>query len=159
MISEDEIDSLVNFVKENYSDTLAKSIGTAEDIVLMWDSNGDKKISYSEFCVAMFEKDIVMNKNLLDLAFDFFDEDSNGEITKKELKTMLSAGRSISISNKKLSELEKELEEKEFDNILDNLISNIFADVDKNKDGVIDRNEFYKCMSNDFKIKLTETNS
>ena len=86
------------------------------------DKNG--KIDYTEFIASCLEKKIYLNKDRLHEAFSVFDKDNDGVMTKEDIMTVLQL---------------KNDDNKELDKIIKN--------IDKNGDGVIDKNEFEEFMN------------
>lgn len=85
------------------------------------DKNG--KIDYTEFIASCLQKQVYLKKERLHEAFSVFDKDNNGIITKDEIMSVLQ------IENDENKEIE-----------------NLIRKVDKNGDGVIDKNEFDEFM-------------
>lgn len=89
------------------------------------DKNGE--INYNEFISATMDKKLVKNSFSIDKAFSFFDKDNNGTIEKKELQSILMGS--------------------ELNHVETSIINEILLEWDINRDGVIDRDEFFRCMS------------
>ena len=89
------------------------------------DKNGE--INYNEFISATMDNKLVKNSFSINRAFYFFDKDNNGQIEKEELQEILQGS--------------------ELNHVETNIIKEILLECDENGDGVIDRNEFYRCMS------------
>merc|ERR1712061_145481 len=90
------------------------------------DADGSGVIDYTEFLAASMEKKIYLQEECLWGAFRLFDKDNNGEISKEELKQMLSTY---------FNEEEKE-----------KVVLEILANVDTGENGTIDFNEFVAMM-------------
>ena len=93
-----------------------------EDIFKKIDTDNSGNIEYTEFISASIEKNVYMNEEKLRDAFNLFDTDKNGKISKKEINKVLKMG----IDSKELDE--------------------IMAKHDMNKDGEIDFKEFMIMM-------------
>ena len=89
------------------------------------DKNGE--INYNEFISATMDNKLVKNSFSINKAFDFFDKDHNGQIERNELQQILQGS--------------------EMNHVETNIIKDILFECDMNRDGVIDRDEFYRCMS------------
>jgi len=93
---------------------------------LFSDVDTDKSgfIDYSEFIVASMSSKKNMSEEKLTAAFKMFDSDGSGTISKKELQTVLSSSNQIS----------------------EEAIERILTEVDKDKSGEIEFNEFAELM-------------
>jgi calcium-dependent protein kinase len=91
------------------------------------DTDHNNAINYNEFIAATLNDKILKNSFSINKAFEFFDRDKNGQIDKEELQAIL--------QNSGIDRLET------------NIIKEILLECDENGDGVIDRDEFYRCMS------------
>ena len=98
-----------------------------EKMMKACDGNGDGRIDYTEFIAAAFEKDLLLTGDNLRDVFALLDQDGNGKITKDELKCMFGGGDET-----------KERGEEMWDKIMD--------EVDKNRDGEIQFEEFEEAM-------------
>ena len=106
------------------------SIVRKEDIDLIFknlDLNNNGYIDYEEFVSASVNKKRFMNKNVLTLAFNFFDKNKSGEITFDEIEKMFK--ESVIDKSKVHESLQK-----------------IMKDVDLNIDGIITFDEFVIIM-------------
>ena len=56
------------------------------------DANGDGTIDYTEFLAAAFQKDLLLSSQNLRAAFELFDKDGDGSISKDELKEVFGDG-------------------------------------------------------------------
>ena len=56
------------------------------------DVNGDGKIDYTEFIAAAFQKDMLLSGQNLRAAFQIFDKDGDGSISREELKQVFGDG-------------------------------------------------------------------
>ena len=98
-----------------------------DDLIKIFDSidcNKNGKIDYSEFIAATIDKKIYLDERKLLEAFNIFDKDKKGKISKEDFEKIL----------------------KDDDLFYDDNIKKIIDEVDKNKDGFIDYNEFLKMM-------------
>lgn len=103
---------------------------TNEDMIKIMESvDTDKngKINYSEFIAATMDNRLIKNSFSIDRAFKFFDRDHNGHIEKDELQQILQGS--------------------ELNHVETSIIKDILMECDQNNDGVIDRDEFFRCMS------------
>ena len=90
------------------------------------DVNGDGKIDYTEFIAAAFQKDLLLSSQNLRAAFQIFDKDGDGSISREELKQVFGDGH---VSKRG---------EQVWDEIMN--------EVDKNQDGEIQFEEFEEAM-------------
>ena len=90
------------------------------------DIDYNNKIDFTEFLAANLDKSLYLDKIKLKNAFDIFDSDKNGIITKENIIEVLKI-------------------EKLYDN--NKLAMNLIEQNDINKDGKIDFDEFYKLMN------------
>lgn len=122
MLSREE---LINGFYDIYKD-IKKAENEVEEVMNKLDVNKDGTINYTEFLMAHMQlKDIISNERL-QTAFDSFDLDQNGQITKDELQEVL-AGTSVNDPR-----------------VWDILIS----EADTNHDGQISFSEFKQMMLN-----------
>ena len=92
------------------------------------DFNGSGEIEYSEFISATLNRQQLLSRERLQIAFESFDLDGNGTISADELKQVLG----------------------KFHNYDEGVWENIISEVDLNGDGVIDLSEFTKMMLSSF---------
>ena len=90
------------------------------------DNNG--YIEYEEFVRASVSKEFFLSEKVLKFAFRYFDKDNSGEIELKEIKELLF--QNIDDKN----------------NDMDEILNKIIKEVDKNKDGKINFEEFSDVM-------------
>jgi calcium-dependent protein kinase len=91
------------------------------------DIDNNNKIDFTEFLAANMDKSIYLDKNKLRNAFDCFDLDKSGIITREDIIKIL-----------------------KIENLIDSkkLASDLIDPNDINKDGKIDFDEFYRLMKN-----------
>ena len=99
------------------------------------DTDGDGKIDYTEFITAAYNRELLLSKTNLDIAFKMFDQDGNGSISMDELKSVFASG---SASGK-----------------TEDVWQQIIASADTNQDGVIDFSEFEAAMMDVLKQRAT----
>ena len=93
------------------------------------DTDHNGFIEYEEFIRAAIDKEHFLSKNCIQFAFNYFDRDSDGKITLKEIKNLFYNNE----NNKKDYRAREQLEE-------------CFNEVDTNKDGLICLDEFSNMM-------------
>ena len=91
------------------------------------DIDYNNKIDFTEFLAANMDKSIYLNEDKLRIAFDIFDLDKNGIITREDIIKIL--------------KFEKLIDSKK-------MASDLIDPNDVNKDGRIDFNEFCRLMNN-----------
>lgn len=84
------------------------------------DTNSDGRVDYKEFCEALIEKDVALQKTHLEAAFKFFDQDGDNYISVEELKAIFQGGFQGN----------------------DEIWKKLMTDVDSNGDGKISFEEF-----------------
>lgn len=114
--------------------TKGEAISDVEKIMTVIDVDNNGFIEYEEFLRATLNKEKLLSKENIKLAFDLFDQDGSGYISKEELKNVLGRGQSKEVP--------------------DNVWSSIIKEIDSNSDGEISFDEFYEVM-----VKLIEKNS
>ena len=97
-----------------------------EKVMNQVDCDRSGEIDYSEFVTACFNKEELLTSERLSLAFNEFDTDKNGSISREELKEMLGKGKDYS----------------------EVVWNSMIEEADKNGDGVIDLEEFSELMMN-----------
>jgi calcium-dependent protein kinase len=100
------------------------AIEQVSEILKAVDFDGDGYIEYSEFITGSLNKQVLLSRSNLELAFKTFDRDGSGSISLKELKAALSL-----------------VEETD-----DDLWVELIREVDQNGDGEIDVKEFTTLM-------------
>lgn len=112
---------------EVYSQTMHENEALDEirKIMQRVDSNSSGSIDYSEFLTACADRQTLVQTQNLKVAFEAFDLDGNGKINREELKEMLGKV-----------------------DVEDEVIDKIMDQVDVNKDGDIDFDEFVNIMVN-----------
>ena len=106
-----------------------------DKMVNAMDTDGDGKIDYTEFITAAYNREMLLSKENLDIAFKMFDQDGNGQISMDELKQVFASG---SASGK-----------------TEDVWQQIIASADTNNDGVIDFEEFEAAMMEVLKQRAT----
>lgn len=91
------------------------------------DLDQNQAINYNEFIAATLNDKSLKNSFSINKAFNFFDRDGNGQIEKDELQMILQGAG--------------------LDRVETSIIKEILLECDINNDGVIDRDEFFRCMS------------
>ena len=109
-------ETLLNFVSEEF-------LNNYDEIFSLLDGDNNGYIDYEEFLRATLDRNFFVNDNILTLAFNFFDKENTGKISREKIKSYF-------IGTKMTEEL----------------FSNIFDEIDTNKDGKIDFNEFKDMM-------------
>ena len=109
-------ETLLNFVSEEF-------LSNYDDIFSMLDGDNNGYIDYEEFLRATLNRKHLINEDVLNFAFKFFDKENTGYIKRDEIKSYF--------IGTKMSE---------------ELFSNIFNEIDTNKDGKIDLIEFKNMM-------------
>jgi len=97
------------------------------------DANGNGVIDFTEFVASFMASHVYENEKYLKMAFDKFDQNSDGKISPDELKDVLGAGDLVSIND----------------------IDTIIMQADINGDGQIDYNELVEYVK-ERKHKKTE---
>ena len=109
-------ETLLNFVSEEF-------LSNYDEIFSLLDGDNNGYIDYEEFLRATLDRSFFVNENVLNFAFKFFDKDNSGYISRDKIKSYF--------IGTKMSE---------------ELFSNIFDEIDKNKDGKIDFDDFKEMM-------------
>ena len=68
------------------------------ELVHQLDTNHDGKIDYGEFITAAVNRAKLLNSENLRIAFNLFDKDGNGSISKDELRAVFHGGLSVNNS-------------------------------------------------------------
>ena len=101
-----------------------------EEIFAGVDADKSGQIDYTEFLRAALNKQKLLSEGNLQAAFNYFDIDRNGVITKDELLTVFAKGNA---------------------NLGDNICDAMVKEIDNNKDQTISFDEFKKMMLNGLK--------
>ena len=109
-------ETLLNFVSEEF-------LSNYDEIFSLLDGDNNGYIDYEEFLRATLDRSFFVNENVLNIAFKFFDKENTGYISKDKIMSYF-------IGTKMTEELFK----------------NIFDEIDTNKDGKIDFQEFKTMM-------------
>ena len=56
------------------------------------DTDGDGKIDYTEFITAAYNREMLLSQKNLQIAFEMFDQDGNGQLSMDELKAVFASG-------------------------------------------------------------------
>ena len=93
------------------------------------DTNENGVIDYSEFKAAVLRSQVYLHEEVLQKAFNFFDRDKNGYLSINELQAVF----------------------KNFDDLVSmfefNVFDDLLAQVDKDKDGKVNWQEFLEMMT------------
>ncbi len=95
-------------------------------MISYFDMNNIGMVDYTEFLAASLQSNVYLEEVTLRRAFSFFDKDKNGKITVEEMANVLRSDDKLMISNDDIAKL--------------------IAEVDQNKDQIIDYNEFLLLM-------------
>lgn len=60
-----------------------------EELLTVMDKNKSGKIDFNEFITAMCDRRLLFQRQALEEAFDYFDKDKSGEISRQELEDIL----------------------------------------------------------------------
>ena len=96
------------------------------------DSNRNGFIDYTEFIAACMQSHVYVMEHNLKQAFSYFDKDASGMISKDELKECLQ---------------DEEMQ------LSDDVLNRMISEVDMNKDGQIDYNEYITMMQTKSQFK------
>ena len=94
------------------------------------------KIKYSDFLAATLDKRKYLDEEMIYLAFNFFDSDSDGFITSQDLKSSM-------------LRVDSEVQDED--------VQNMIAEFDKNHDNRIDFQEFHAMMESLGAFTLSST--
>lgn len=108
---------------------------TAE-LIEKLDTDGNGTIDYTEFIAAGIDQQLYQQENFCQAAFNVFDLDRDGKITKQELLKVFDNCEDVNESQ--------------------NLVSAIFGEVDLDKDGSINFDEFWAMIHG---YKATESSN
>ena len=110
-------ETLLNFVSEEF-------LQNFDEIFSLLDGDHNGYIDYEEFLRATLDKKLLTNEKMLKLAFNFFDEEGCGFISRDKIKNYFIDGT-----------------------INEELFNNIFDEIDLDKNGRIDFDEFKEMIS------------
>ncbi len=99
--------------------------GDIDQAMEVMDSNRNGFIDYTEFIAACLQTQNYLKENHLKEAFSYFDKDDSGTISRDELKACLQ---------------DEEMQ------MSDDMINKMISEVDTNRDGQIDYNEYLQMM-------------
>ena len=121
-------------IRQGYQQFYEKQLEPEEidEIISKADFDNNGKISYSEFIVATMDKGELLQKSNLRAAFDLFDTDHSGFISKREIVKVLTFGARMDESK----------------------IKKVMQEIDIDNDGQISYEEFCQMMLE--KIELIE---
>lgn len=105
---------------------IALSIDDITKAISVIDSNNNGVIDYTEFIAACMYSQDYSQEQQIKQAFQYFDKDNSGTISADELKSCLQS---------------------EDQTLTDADVAKLIQEVDNNKDGIIDYNEFIEMMS------------
>ena len=121
LLSQDELHSGLNSLGHNFD------LQTVIDISEMLDTNMNGMIDYNEFIAACMQSESYLDQGYLRAAFEHFDVDKSGKITADELREVL-GGEEMSLNLTKAA------------------IDNMINEVDTDRDGSVDYEEFLAMM-------------
>ena len=116
LLREELKQTLLNFVSDEF-------LKNFDDIFSLLDGDNNGYIDYEEFLRATLDKKVLVNDNMLKLAFSFFDKEKSGYISRNKIMNYF-------IDTK----------------INEELFNAIFDEIDSDKDGKIDFNDFKDMM-------------
>ena len=96
-ITIDELNALTH--DKNWSH-LGKSTAEWQQMLQQMDQNGNGEIDFSEFVQAVYDYSSLMSTEKIKNAFDFFDTDKDGAITRDELQQVFAANKTCSRESK-----------------------------------------------------------
>ena len=108
--------TLLNFVSEEF-------LQNFDDIFSLLDGDNNDYIDYEEFLRATLDRKLLVNERILRLAFRFFDKEKIGVISKDRIMKLFVGT-----------------------NMTEDVFNNIFDEIDSDKDGQIDFNDFKEMM-------------
>ena len=108
--------TLLNFVSEEF-------LQNFDDIFSLLDGDNNDYIDYEEFLRATLDRKLLVNERILRLAFRFFDKEKIGVINKDRIMKLFVGT-----------------------NMTEDVFNNIFDEIDSDKDGQIDFNDFKEMM-------------
>ena len=109
-------ETLLNFVSEEF-------LQNFDDIFSLLDGDNNDYIDYEEFLRATLDRKLLVNDRILKLAFRFFDKEKIGVISKDKIMKLFVGT-----------------------NMTEEVFNNIFDEIDSDKDGQIDFNDFKEMM-------------
>jgi len=109
-------ETLLNFVSEEF-------LQNFDDIFSLLDGDNNDYIDYEEFLRATLDRKLIVNDRILKLAFRFFDKEKIGVISKDKIMKLFVGT-----------------------NMTEDVFNNIFDEIDSDKDGQIDFNDFKEMM-------------
>ena len=112
---------LIDGFRDIYGDAVEEEVNKIFDRI---DFDGNGQIDYSEWVIATIDKERLLSKEKLEIAFSLFDKDGDGSIKAEEVKELLCAGREID----------------------DQVWKDIVRQVDSDDNGVIDFEEFSSML-------------
>ena len=110
-------ETLLNFVSEEF-------LSNYDEIFSILDGDNNGYIDYEEFLRATLDRSFFVNENNLTLAFNFFDKENTGYISRDKIMTYFIRAK-----------------------MTEELFSIFFDEIDINKDGKIDFKEFKEMMA------------
>ena len=85
-LSYDELKKELLRMTDDYNETTEDDW---EEILAVMDSNNDGKIDFTEFVAAAYDRQKLLNKKNIKIAFDMFDVDGDGQISNEEFQKAL----------------------------------------------------------------------
>ena len=82
-------DELIEGFKKFYNGAQILAENEADDIMKKADLNGNGEIDYTEWIIATNSRNEMFDDSRLKIAFEFFDKDNSGTISREELRNVM----------------------------------------------------------------------